>query len=132
MKREGSFAITSPTGTRDPWQAGLVPYSGGSDHEVFMGGGLQVPATMFGSWPDYFYHTNQDTPDKCDPTALRRAVVLGMMTAGSIANMDSASAVDFADRMYARARPADGPGPRKGPRDPRTGPARKRRPERRR
>ena len=47
----GSFAITSPTGTRDPWHAGLVPFSGGSDHEVFMGGGLQVPATMFGSWP---------------------------------------------------------------------------------
>lgn len=100
---QGSFAITSPTGTRDPWHARLVPYSGGSDHEVFMGGGLQVPATMFGSWPDYFYHTNQDTPDKCDPTALRRAVVLGMMTAGSIAGMDSASAVDLTDVLYARA-----------------------------
>ncbi len=101
---QGSFAITSATGTRDPWHARLVPYSGGSDHEVFMGGGLlQVPATMFGSWPDYFYHTNQDTPDKCDPTALRRAVVLGMMTAGSIAGMDSASAVDLADGLYARA-----------------------------
>ena len=100
---QGSFAITSPTGTRDPWHARLVPYSGGSDHEVFMGGGLQVPATMFGSWPDYFYHTNQDTPDKCDPTALRRAVVLGMMTAGSIAGMDSASAVALADGLYARA-----------------------------
>jgi len=100
---EAPYAITSPSGTRGPWKAGLVPYSGGSDHEVFMGGGLQVPATMFGSWPDYFYHTNQDTPDKCDPTALRRAVVLGMIAAGSIANMDSAAAVDFADRMYARA-----------------------------
>lgn len=100
---EAPYAMASPAGTRDPWKAGLVPYSGGSDHEVFMGGGLQVPATMFGSWPDYFYHTNQDTPDKCDPTALRRAVVLGMMAAGSIANMDSASAVDFADRIYARA-----------------------------
>jgi hypothetical protein len=99
----GSFTITSPTGTREPWRARLVPYSGGSDHEVLMGGGLQVPATMFGSWPDYFYHTNEDTPDKCDPTQLRRAIVLAMMTAGSIANMDASSAVDFAERMYARA-----------------------------
>jgi aminopeptidase YwaD len=99
----GSFEITSPTGTRDPWRARLVPYSGGSDHEVLMGGGLQVPATMFGSWPDYFYHTNEDTPDKCDPTQLRRAIALGMMTASSIAGMDAVSAVDFAERMYAKA-----------------------------
>jgi len=99
----GSIAITSPTGTRDPWRARIVPYSGGSDHEVFMRGGLQVPATMFGNWPDYFYHSNQDTPDKSDSTQLRRAIVLGMMTAGSIANMDGASAADFAERIYARA-----------------------------
>ncbi len=99
-----SFAITSAAGTRDPWRAGLVPYSGGSDHEVFMGGGLDVPATMFGSWPDYFYHTNQDTPDKCDPTQLRRAIVLAMITAGSIANLDSASALEFAGLMSARSR----------------------------
>jgi hypothetical protein len=99
-----SWAITSPSGTREPWRAGLASFSGGSDHEVFMGGGVQVPATMFGSWPDFFYHTNEDTPDKCDPTALRRAVALAMITAGSIANMDAASAIDLSDRMYARAR----------------------------
>ena len=99
----GSFEITSPTGTREPWRARLVPYSGGSDHEVLMGGGLQVPATMFGSWADYFYHTNEDTPDKCDSTQLRRAIALGMITASSIAGLDAESAADFAERMYAKA-----------------------------
>jgi aminopeptidase YwaD len=100
---EGKSSLTSATGTHDPWRAGLVPYSGGSDHEVFLGGGLQVPATMFGSWPDYFYHTNQDTPDKCDSTQLRRAIVLAMISARSIADMNVSSALEFLGRAYAKA-----------------------------
>jgi hypothetical protein len=58
---------------------------------------------MLGSWPDHYYHSNEDTPDKCDATQLRRAIALGMIAAGSIANMDAGSAVDLCERMHARA-----------------------------
>ena len=99
----GSTAIVSALGTREPWQAKLVPYSGGSDHEVFLGGGVNIPATMFGSWPDYYYHTAQDTPDKCDSTQLKRAIVLGMLVASSVANLDAASGIDFAEILYSKS-----------------------------
>ena len=81
---------------------------------------------MFGSWPDYFYHTNEDTPDKCDPTQLRRAIALGMIAASSIANMDAASAVDLTERMHARALQRMAARSRKGRRYPSRRPARER------
>ncbi len=93
------LAIISPFGSRGDWKAQLVPYSGGSDHYVFMGGVLNVPATMFGSWPDYFYHSSGDTPDKSDSTQLKRAVVLGVMAAVSLANLDEESGLDLLDRV---------------------------------
>jgi aminopeptidase YwaD len=93
------LAVISPLGSRGDWKAQLVPYSGGSDHYVFMGGVVNVPATMFGSWPDYFYHSSGDTPDKSDSTQLKRAVVLGVMAAASMANLDEESGLDLLDRV---------------------------------
>jgi aminopeptidase YwaD len=98
-----SMAIVSALGTREPWQAKVTPYAGGSDHEVFLGGGVNIPATMFGSWPDYYYHTAQDTPDKCDSTQLKRAIALGMLVASSVANIDLESGIEFADILYSRS-----------------------------
>ncbi len=96
------LAVVSLSGTREPWQARVIPYSGGSDHEVFLGGGVNVPATMFGSWPDYYYHTAQDTPDKCDPTQMRRAIALGMTVAWSVANADAESGLGLSETIYPR------------------------------
>jgi len=67
-------AIVSPTGTRDPFYYAITPFSGGSDHIVFLDGGVRVPAVLLICWPDTWYHTNGDTPDKSDPTQLKRVV----------------------------------------------------------
>ncbi len=93
------FVVVSPLGTHEPWKAEVTPYSGGSDHYVFMGGVINIPSTMLGSWPDYFYHSSGDTPDKSDPTQLKRAVVYGAMLATSIAQMDGEAGLDLLDRM---------------------------------
>ncbi|HAA85662.1 MAG TPA: hypothetical protein DCE14_04825 [Kosmotogaceae bacterium] len=45
-----------------------IPFSGGSDHCAFLP--LGVPAPFVGHLPDRYYHTNQDTTDKCDPEEL--------------------------------------------------------------
>ena len=97
------LAVVSPFGSREPWLAEVVPYSGGSDHQVFMGGGINVPATMFGSGPDYFYHTGQDTPDKCDSTQLRRAIALAMTVAASLAYLDAGAALDLTEHLHAKS-----------------------------
>jgi hypothetical protein len=52
-----------------------VPYSGGSDHAVFVDPSIGVPCPMLIQWPDRFYHSNYDTPDRCDPESLRHAAL---------------------------------------------------------
>jgi hypothetical protein len=79
--REAYLPVWSPTGTRDPFYYVIDPYSGGSDHIVFVDGGVRVPAVMLIVWPDMWYHTSGDTPDKSDSTQLKRVVVLGAASA---------------------------------------------------
>jgi hypothetical protein len=93
--------MTSLMGTREEWKARVVDYSGGSDHYVFMGGVVNIPATMFGNWPDYFYHSSGDTPDKSDPTQLKRTIILGTLVAATIARLQSESGLLLLERMSA-------------------------------
>jgi hypothetical protein len=41
-----------------------------------------IPAVMFITWPDMWYHSSEDTPDKQDPTQYKRAAAVGL---GSLA-----------------------------------------------
>ncbi len=79
------WPVWSPTGTRDPFPAVLDAHSGGSDHIVFVDGGVRVPAVMFICWPDMWYHSSGDTPDKSDSTQLKRVAVLSVMSAVTLA-----------------------------------------------
>jgi Domain of unknown function (DUF4910) len=49
-----------------------VPFSGGSDHYVLSDPTVRVPTPMLIQWPDRFYHTSADTPDRTDPRSLAR------------------------------------------------------------
>jgi len=48
----------------------LVSYEMGSDHDVFLGFG--VNSVMLNQWPDYYYHSSLDTVDKVDVWELTR------------------------------------------------------------
>ncbi|MFH1311779.1 MAG: DUF4910 domain-containing protein [Candidatus Eisenbacteria bacterium] len=50
-------------------------FSGGSDHYILSDPTVGVPTPMLIQWPDKFYHTSGDTPDKVSPDVLRRIVV---------------------------------------------------------
>jgi aminopeptidase YwaD len=50
-----------------------VPFSGGSDHAVLGDSAIGVPCPMLIQWPDRFYHSSYDTPDRCDPESLALA-----------------------------------------------------------
>jgi aminopeptidase YwaD len=58
-----------------------VPFSGGSDHYVFSDPTVGVPMPMLIQWPDRFYHTSADTPERTDPHSLARAGALAAMYA---------------------------------------------------
>jgi len=55
-------------------------------HIVFNDGGVRVPAVAFNCWPDMWYHTSRDTPDKSDPTELKRAAFIGVAAAAFLAS----------------------------------------------
>jgi hypothetical protein len=73
--------IVSPTGTRDPFYSAFTSFTGGSDHIVFLDGGVRVPACLFICWPDMWYHTSGDTPDKSDSTQLKRVAFISTAAA---------------------------------------------------
>ena len=54
----------------------ITPFSGGSDHYILSDPTVGVPCPMVIQWPDLFYHSSLDTPEKLDPVSLRKASVL--------------------------------------------------------
>jgi hypothetical protein len=67
--------IVSPNGSSDAFYIKIDKHYGSSDHVTYMQHG--IPAVMFITWPDMWYHSSQDTPDKQDPTQYKRAAVVG-------------------------------------------------------
>ncbi len=62
-----------------------VPYSGGSDHALWIDPAFGVPCPMLIQWPDRYYHTDLDSPDRCDPGSLALAVRAAATYAGFLA-----------------------------------------------
>jgi hypothetical protein len=77
----GSLGITTPTGSRSPFRYVASEYIGGSDHAWFNDGGVGIPAMLLMHWPDNFYHSSEDAPDKVDPTELKRIALVAFGTA---------------------------------------------------
>jgi hypothetical protein len=53
-----------------------VPFSGGSDHDILSDPSVGVPTPLLIQWPDRYYHTAADTPDRTDPRSLARSGAL--------------------------------------------------------
>ena len=96
--------IGSITGSRNRLACRMVPYITGTDHEVF--NNLKIGAATLGAWPDNFYHSSEDSPDKVDPTQLHRAVVIGLAGITTLAYADNEQAQDLArlSLIYGRRR----------------------------
>jgi len=77
----------------------IMPSIYGSDHYWINDGGIRVPAVALVHWPDNFFHTNQDTPDKCDPIELKR---VGFITLGSsifLSNITPRQTISLAEEV---------------------------------
>jgi aminopeptidase YwaD len=98
--REGG--VLAPTGSRDPFYFLVERYSGGSDHDVFVDGAVRIPAVLLIVWPDQWYHTSGDTPDKSDATQFKRVVTISAAAAEFLANAGPAEAVKMMAEISAR------------------------------
>ncbi len=94
--RQGGYApsqpVESPRGSKDAFYIKIDKHYGASDHVTYMQHG--IPAVMFITWPDMWYHSSEDTPDKQDPTQYKRAAAVAL---GSLAALSSGT-----DEMAAR------------------------------
>jgi len=95
-----SYPIVSPNGTRDPFYTLIDKHYGASDHVVYLGAG--IPSIMMIAWPDMFYHSSADTPDKADPTQLKRAGVIATAGAIVVAGADEAMGLRIAGEVMGR------------------------------
>jgi len=60
--------------------------TGGSDHICFNNASVRIPGVEFFTWPDQWYHADTDTPDKSDPTQMKRIAFIGAATAWAAAS----------------------------------------------
>lgn len=72
----------------------MTPYSGGSDHNVFID--RKIPGIMLGHSPDYTHHTSEDTEEKVDPVELERSEVLATGAFLYLASLTADQGVDLA------------------------------------
>jgi aminopeptidase YwaD len=73
------LAVCLRYGRQSGWVVRTNPYEGGSDHSVFLAAG--VPSVLAWHFPDRFYHTSLDRPDKTSPLEMRRVGVTLAATA---------------------------------------------------
>ena len=92
----------SPTGSRHLFHKRIRPFGGGSDHVMFNDSSCSIPTPMLGHG-DVFHHTNFDTPDKCDPTEMKRITSLALASSLFIANADDPGALNLAREVYSNA-----------------------------
>lgn len=104
--------IRTPRGSLSFPNIALTPYSGGSDHNVFID--RKIPGMMLGHSPDYTHHTSEDTPDKVDPVELERSEVLATATFWYLANLDERQGVELAYLAGAKAAERLGEAAREG------------------
>ena len=93
----------APTGSEEPMYYYIGTHFGSSDHEVFNDWGVGVPGVVMNTWPDQWYHTSEDRPDKIDPTQMKRAVIITAAAAYTIAAADDAMAGRIAGEIVSNA-----------------------------
>ncbi|MFC1500441.1 DUF4910 domain-containing protein, partial [Candidatus Zixiibacteriota bacterium] len=99
----GESAIHEPRGSSAPLNYRVRPYSAGSDHYMFIDGAIGVPSIMLNTWPDPYYHSSEDTPDRVDPTTLKRSELIATATAWSLATLNPSESDDLLEVQVASA-----------------------------
>jgi hypothetical protein len=106
------FNITSPNGSSDAFYIKIDQHYGSSDHVTYMQYG--IPAVMFITWPDMWYHSSQDTPDKQDPTQFKRAAIVATGALAVVASGGDELAARVTTENLARGTERMGGNERKG------------------
>jgi len=86
-------------GSRDAFRYYIHRATGGSDHICFNSPSVAVPGVELNIWPDQWYHADTDTPDKSDPTQLKRTAFIGAAMAWAAADCSDEVLVKLLDAV---------------------------------
>jgi hypothetical protein len=78
--------MVEKNGSDDAFRFFVHRATGGSDHICFNNPSVGVPGIELFTWPDQWYHADTDTPDKSDPTQMKRIAFVGAAAAWAAAN----------------------------------------------
>ena len=67
--------IFSRLGTRERYDARVIPFHNNTDHQVFNMAPIAIPGVTFTNWPDDYIHSTDDDLWQIDPTQLKRNAV---------------------------------------------------------
>ncbi len=81
-------------GTNVPMRYRIIPFSGGSDQQVFIDTAIGIPGMMFGH-PDPLWHTSLDTLERCDSTELQRVIGIALCTSYLFATLKGDSLINI-------------------------------------
>jgi len=107
-----SLPVQAPNGSDDAFYIKIDKHYGSSDHVTYMQHG--IPAVMFITWPDNWYHSSQDTPDKQDSTQYKRAAVVATGAMAVLAGGGDDMAARVVSENLARGAERMGDSHRKG------------------
>jgi aminopeptidase YwaD len=107
-----TLPVVAPNGSRDPFYIKVEKYYGASDHAMFLSQG--IPALMFITWRDLYYHSSHDLPNVLDSTQLKRAAVVALGVLSTLSSADDPIAVRLAAESMARATERMGEAEKKG------------------
>lgn len=82
-----SRAIFAHLGSREPYNAIVVPYFDSTDHMVFNESAVGIPGVTFTNWPDEYIHSSDDDLWQIDRTQLQRNAIAVATTALYLANL---------------------------------------------
>jgi hypothetical protein len=96
--------IFSRLGSREPYNARLVPYFNSTDHAVFNEGVIGVPGITLTNWPDELIHSSDDDLWNIDRTQLKRNAFVVAAAAWFIANVGDDEVPQLAGLVLAQGK----------------------------
>jgi len=97
-----SRPVFARLGTREHYDARVVPFHNNTDHQVFTSSIVGVPAVTFTNWPDDYIHSSDDDLWQMDATQLKRNALAVAASAWYLATADDARGPALAAQVLAR------------------------------
>jgi hypothetical protein len=102
---DGTYSrpVLSRLGTRERYDARVVPFHNNTDHQVFNMAVVGVPGVTFTNWPDPYIHSSDDDLWQMDATQLKRNALAVGASAYYLAGVGDAELPGLVSFMYGRA-----------------------------